>query len=308
MRDTFIRTVSALASSNAQIALLTGDLGFGVLDKFASDFPRQYINVGVAEQNMTAIAAGMALSGWKIYTYSIGNFTTLRCLEQIRNDVCYHDADVCIVSVGGGFSYGQLGMSHFSTEDLAILRALPNMRVVAPADIWEVEDLTRELAATPGPSYIRIDKGTGGAPRREEEVARLGVARTVRNGTDITLMTIGAILSEAIAAATVLAANGVQARIVSHSSLKPLDKHSIAAAARETGGIVTIEEHNVIGGLGSAVAETCLEQGIAPRYFKRIGLADCYPTIVGDQNYLRGEYQMDSFSIIAAVEEGLRSE
>jgi transketolase len=301
MRDTFIRTLRKLAGDNDRIALITGDLGFGVLDDFARELPNQYINAGVAEQNMTTIAAGMALTGWKAYTYSIANFTTLRCLEQIRNDVCYHEADVCIVSVGGGFSYGQLGMSHFATEDLAILRALPNLRIVTPSDLWEVEDLTQELAAQPGPSYLRIDKGAGGIARKDGEVARLGKARQVRNGSDITIMTVGAILSEAVEAADILAAQGIDVRIVSHSSLKPFDVEMTLAAARETGGIITVEEHTILGGLGATVAETCLDAGISPKHFKRLGLNDCFPSIVGDQRYLRAAYGMSAEHIVAAV-------
>lgn len=301
MRDTFVRILREMAAENDRIVLITGDLGFGVLDAFARELPNQYINAGVAEQNMTTIAAGMALTGWKAFTYSIANFTTLRCLEQIRNDVCYHDADVCIVSVGGGFSYGQLGMSHFATEDLAILRALPNLRVVTPSDLWEVEDLTRELAAQPGPSYLRIDKGAGGVARREGEVAKLGKARLVRAGNDITIMTVGAILSEAVGAADRLAAQGIEVRIISQSSLKPFDAEMTLAAAQETGGIITLEEHTILGGLGAVVAETCLDAGIPPRYFKRLGLNDCFPTIVGDQSYLRNAYGMSADHVVAAV-------
>jgi transketolase len=306
MRDTFINTLQELASQNDRVVLITGDLGFGVLDTYARDFANQYINVGVAEQNMTAIAAGMAMTGWKAYTYSIANFTTLRCLEQIRNDVCYHDADVCIVSVGGGFSYGQLGMSHFATEDLAILRALPNLRIVAPSDLWEVEDLTRELAQNSGPSYLRIDKGSGGLPRRPGEVAELGKARLVRAGSDITIMTIGAILAEAIEAASQLAQKGIEVRIVSHSSLKPFDEAITLAAALETGGIITLEEHTILGGLGAAVAETCLEAGLAPKCFKRLGLNDCFPTVVGDQLYLRKAYGMSAEHVVNAVINALK--
>lgn len=305
MRDAFIRTLSELTRENDRIALITGDLGFSVLDDFAAEFPDRFINAGVAEQNMTAIAAGMALSGWKTYTYSIANFTTLRCLEQIRNDVCYHDADVCIISVGGGFSYGQLGMSHFATEDLAILRALPNLRVVAPADPWEVEDLTRTLAAHPGPTYMRIDKGAGSVARRSGEVATLGKARIVAEGTDVTIMTIGGILSEAVRAAEHLAERGIKARVVSHSSLKPLDVGAILDAARETHGIVTVEEHSILGGLGGAVAETCMDHGVYPGFFSRLGLKDCYPTIVGDQLYLRSAYGMSASHIVEAITTGL---
>jgi transketolase len=305
MRDAFIRAMTGLARENSRLALITGDLGFGVLTKYAEEFPNQFVNAGVAEQNMTALACGMALSGWKTYTYSIANFTTLRCLEQIRNDVCYHDADVTVVSVGGGFSYGQLGMSHFATEDLAILRALPNMRVVAPSEKWETEDLTLALAAEPGPAYLRLDKGDGGIPRREGEVAKLGKARLVRQGSDATLMTIGAIVREAVAAAEMLAEDGVEARVLSLSSLKPFDAEAVLSAARETGGIVTVEEHNILGGLGGAVAETCLESGVAPRFFRRVGLHDEYPTVVGDQNFLRTAYRMDAAAIAATVRAAL---
>jgi transketolase len=301
MRDAFIGKLSELAKANSNVALITGDLGFGVLTKFAAEMPNQYINAGVAEQNMTAIAAGMALSGWKCYTYSIANFTTLRCLEQIRNDICYHDADVTIVSVGGGFSYGQLGMSHFATEDLAIMRAIPNIKIVAPSETWETEDLALELASLGGPAYLRLDKGKGGTERRPGETACLGKARIVREGADVTLISIGAILRECLAAAETLAQSGIEARVISISSLKPFDANSVIAAARETGGIVTVEEHTIIGGLGGSVAETLLEAGIHPGFFRRIGLSDQYPTMVGDQDFLRSAYDMDAKSIVAKV-------
>lgn len=306
MRDAFIKTLTGLANADPRIALFTGDLGFGVLTDFAKTLPNQFINAGVAEQNMMALACGMALSGWKTYTYSIANFTTLRCLEQIRNDVCYHDADVTAVSIGGGFSYGQLGMSHFATEDLAILRALPNMRVVAPAEKWETEDLTLALAGAPGPAYLRLDKGEGGVARRDGEVAVLGKARQLREGSDVTLISIGAILKEALAAADSLKRDGISARVLSISSLKPFDAETVIKAARETGGIVTIEEHNILGGLGGIVAETCLEAGAAPGFFRRIGLADCFPTVVGDQDYLRKAYRMDAQAIVEAARTALR--
>ena len=134
MRDIFIAELSKLAEENSDIILITGDLGFGVLDNFAECFPDQYLNIGVAEQNMTGVATGLALEGYKVFTYSIANFTTLRCLEQIRNDACYHDANVNVVSIGGGFGYGSLGMSHHATEDLSIMRAIPGLDVIAPSN------------------------------------------------------------------------------------------------------------------------------------------------------------------------------
>ena len=301
MRDAFIQSLTEIAEKDERVALITGDLGFGVLQNFAERFPNQFINAGVAEQNMTALACGMALSGWKVYTYSIANFTTLRCLEQIRNDVCYHDADVTVVSVGGGFSYGQLGMSHFATEDLAILRALPNMKVIAPSETWETAELTHMLAAEKGPTYLRLDKGQGGVDKQAGESVAPGKARLLREGRDVTLIGIGAIVSEAVAAAQSLANHGIEARVLAFNSLKPLDVDAISKAAQETGGIVTIEEHSVIGGLGGAVAETCLEAGLQPGFFKRIGLADAFPTIVGDQNYLREAYKLDAKAIVETV-------
>ncbi len=298
MRDAFIAELSDLARDDPSIVLITGDLGFGVLIDFAQRFPDQFVNAGIAEQNMTAMAAGMALEGHKVYTYSIANFTTLRPLEQIRNDICYHDANVTVVSVGGGFSYGQLGMSHFATEDMAILRALPGMQVIAPVDPWETRALTRQMAARPGPKYLRLDKGSAGTAEGSVEFGRM---RLVRDGSGITLIGIGAILSEALSAANILAAQGIEARVLAAHSLKPLDSGAVLEAARETGGIVTVEEHTVIGGLGAAVAELCLEAGTPPRVFARVGLADTYPTVVGDQNYLRAAYGMDSKSIADVV-------
>ena len=304
MRDAFVKALSELADADPRIVLVNGDLGFGVLTEFIEKRPSQYINAGVAEQNMTAIACGMALEGARAYTYSIANFTTLRCLEQLRNDVCYHEADVTAVSIGGGFSYGQLGMSHFATEDLAILRALPNMTVVAPSDPWQAFELTRQLHARGGPTYLRIDKDKAGLPPAPESVT-IGKARQVRDGSDAVIFSIGAILGEALAAAETLAGEGVSVRVLDVHTLKPFDADSVVAAASECGVVITVEEHNVVGGLGAAVAEACLEAGVAVRAFHRVGLNDVFPAIVGDQKFLRARYGMDAPAIAAAVRAGL---
>lgn len=306
MRDSFVKALSELADADPSVVLVNGDLGFGVLTEFIGKRPGQYINAGVAEQNMTAIACGMALEGARSYTYSIGNFTTLRCLEQLRNDVCYHDANVTAVSIGGGFSYGQLGMSHFATEDLAILRALPNMTVVAPSDPWQAYELTKQLHVRGGPTYLRIDKGKAGLPADPGSI-QIGKARLVRDGGDAVIFSIGGILSEVIQAADLLATEGIAARVVDVHTLKPFDAEAVTAAAAATGVVVTVEEHNIIGGLGGAVAEACLEAGVAIRSFRRIGLRDIYPSVVGDQRFLRKQYGMDSDAITAAVRAGVRS-
>ncbi|MGE5720866.1 MAG: transketolase family protein [Sphingomonadales bacterium] len=298
MRDSFVRALSELAAQDPSIVLVNGDLGFGVLADFVARFPDSYLNAGVAEQNMTAVACGMALTGARAYTYSIGNFPTLRCLEQLRNDVCYHRANVTVVAVGGGFSYGQLGMSHFATEDLAILRALPEMTIVAPSDPWQAYALTRQLHARGGPCYLRLDKGRADLPEGDVE---LGKARQVRDGTDAVIFSTGAILGEAIAASDLLAGSGASVRVVDVHTIKPLDVDSICETARVCANVVTLEEHVVIGGLGAAIAEACLEGGVPVRKFKRIGLQDRFPDVVGDQPFLRRRYGMDGPAIAAAL-------
>jgi transketolase len=301
LRDTFVAALSRLAEENPLIMLLTGDLGFGVLGKFAARFPRQYLNVGVAEQNLTGLATGLALEGRVVFTYSIGNFPTLRCLEQIRNDVCYHDVDVKVVSIGAGFSYGSLGISHHATEDISILRALPNMTVVSPCDLWEVAEATRALVDRPGPAVLRLDKSTALPTARPGDVFRIGRARLVRNGLDMTLVATGGILGEVLQAADALDREGVSCRVLSVHTIKPLDVESLEAAAAETGGIVTVEEHTVDGGLGGAVAENLLERGAYPRCFLRIGLRSGFSCVVGSQAYLRKVYGMDAAAIADAV-------
>lgn len=176
MRDSFLKSLTLLAKEDANVMLLTADLGFGVFESFADSFPDQYLNVGVAEQNMTGIATGLALEGKTVFTYSIGNFPTLRCLEQIRNDACYHEVNVNIVSTGGGFSYGALGMSHHTTEDLSIMRALSGVTVIAPCNGWEAEHATVQVAKQPGVSYLRIDKTSVDEDQTTDEKYKIGKA------------------------------------------------------------------------------------------------------------------------------------
>jgi len=301
MRDVFIQRLTELAESNPRLLLVTGDLGFNVLNAFAERFPRQYLNAGVAEQNMTGLATGLAMEGRVVFTYSIANFPTLRCLEQIRNDACYHAANVKVVAIGGGFSYGPLGVSHHATEDLSILRSLPELTLVAPGDDWEAAEATSALVATPGTCYLRLDRSSAPATNRPDEQFQLGRARVIREGEDMTLMAVGGILGIALEAAERLAGEGIECRVISMHTVKPLDRETIFAACRETGGMVTIEEHTIDGGLGGAVAEVCLDAGVFPKTFHRIGLRAGFSSIVGDQDFLRRQYGMDAQAIIAAV-------
>jgi transketolase len=302
MRNAFIAELSELAGADPRIMLITGDLGFGVFEDFARRYPKQFLNAGVAEQNMTGLATGLALEGRVVFTYSIANFPTLRCLEQIRNDASYHDANVKVVCIGGGFSYGALGISHHATEDIAILRSLPGLTVVSPGDEWEVRQATRALVATPGTCYLRLDKSKAPATHRAHDVFEIGVARRVREGADLTIAATGGILEVALEAAEELATrHKVQTRILSVHTAKPLDTAAVVAAARETGGLVTLEEHTVEGGLGGAVAECLLEVGVIPQAFRRIGLRAGFSSAVGSQSYLRSLYGLDKAGVVATA-------
>ena len=302
MRDAFASKLMQLGESDPRIFLVTGDLGFGVFEKFAKKCPSQFLNVGVAEQNMTGVAVGLALEGRIVFNYSIANFSTLRCLEQIRNDICHHRVNVNVVSMGGGFSYGSLGISHHATEDLSVMRALPNMTVVAPGDLWEVQQATQAIVNVDGPCYFRIDKTNAGFTQRPNEVFEIGKARRLVEGNELTLVCIGGILSVVLRAAEKLREVGLQCRVVSMHTLKPLDQIEIFDAAKNTGGILTVEEHTIEGGLGGAVAGTCLDNGIIPRCFKRIGLREGFSSIAGTQEYLRQQFGMDEASIVSAAQ------
>ncbi|AMN46437.1 transketolase [Steroidobacter denitrificans] len=301
MRNAFIQRLSELAVGDKRILLITGDLGFGVLDDFERRFPAQYLNAGVAEQNMTAVATGLALEGHVVFTYSIGNFPTLRCLEQIRNDVCYHDANVKIVSIGGGFSYGQLGMSHHATEDLSLLRALPGIVVCAPGSAFEARESVDAMIAHAGPAYLRLERAANDFTDDSANIFVFGHARKLREGSDLTLMGAGGVVSEVVAASDLLNSQGIHCRVLSLHTLKPFDKEAVLAAAEQTGGILTVEENSVLGGLGGAVAEICLEHGTRPRRFLRLGIQDTYTSLVGDQAYLRSLVGIDRGSVALAA-------
>jgi transketolase len=301
MRDVFVARLTELAEQDDRVVLITGDLGFGVLDGFRDRCPRQFINAGVAEQNMTGLATGLALDGHVVFTYSIANFAFMRCLEQIRNDAAYHDCNVNVVAVGGGFSYGALGISHHATEDLAIMRSLPGVTVFAPGDDFEASEAAVAMRERPGVSYVRLDRTgatTGAGPVPEFVV---GQARVLREGLDVTLVSTGSILVEALEAADRLNEEGISCRVLSMHTVKPLDHEALLRAARETSAVFTVEEHSVVGGLGGAAAETLLEAGVMPRCFHRIGLRIGFSSIVGSQSYLRRQYGLDAQAIYSTV-------
>lgn len=300
MRDTFVRTMVQLAKEDKNIELVTGDLGFGVLKPFWEQCPDQFTNAGIAEQNMTSVAAGMALTGKNVFTYSIGNFPTLRCIEQIRNDCAYHHANVKVVCIGGGFVYGSLGMSHQATEDLAILRALPDVVVLAPADLVEAEECTKALAKYEGTAYLRL--GRGGEKRIHDHIEnfQIGKAIKVHGGEKVAIFSTGAIFEEISITESILKENGVTPAVYTFPTVKPIDKNTILECASKFDLIVTCEEHNYISGFGSAVAEVLAELPQHARLL-RIGLHDAYSVLVGNQKYLRQQYGLDGESIAKQI-------
>ena len=306
MRAVFNKTLLEIAKQDKRIHMVLADIGYGEIEPFRDTFPERYYNVGVAEQNMTGVATGIAMEGNIAVTYSIANFPTLRCLEQIRNDACYHNANVKIVIIGGGVSYGALGMSHHSTEDIAIMRALPNMIVEVPCDNYEAIGATYAMIEHNGPFYYRCGyKGEKDIHSGPIDF-KLGKAITVKEGKDITLMFAGPIGAEVVKAAEELEKEGVSCRVVSMHTIKPIDKEMIIDSAKNTGGIITIEEHNLMGGLGSAVAEVLCDENVAPNKFKRLAFPDVNVAKIGGQAWIREQYGLQAGGIAQSIREVLK--
>lgn len=303
MRDTFTRCLEAYAAEHPELVLVTGDLGFGVLKPFMERFPEKFINAGIAEQAMMSMAAGMALEGKTVVVYSIGNFPTLRCLEQIRNCCAYHQVNVKIVCVGAGFVYGTLGMTHHATEDISALRLLPGVKVYAPADGVETEAVMGPFLSEPGVAYMRI--GRGGERRSHAEGSlkgyESGKALEQFAGSDAYILTSGNILPSAIDAAQILKEKGLSIGVASFPTVKPIDEAYLKSVCERTNVIYTLEEHTIVGGFGSAVCETvCGFEGNRPRVV-RIGLNDTYCAVVGNQTYLEKYFGLDGESVAQRV-------
>ncbi len=303
MRDTFVKTLLEIAKKDKNVYIVTGDLGFGVLKPFWNELPDQIINAGIAEQNMTSIAAGLAMQGKIVYTYSIGNFPTLRCIEQIRNDCAYHNANVKVVCVGGGFVYGSLGMSHHATEDIAMMRALPAVTVLAPGDLVEAECATRAIYEQPGTCYLRL--GRGGEKRIHEKLDSftIGKAIKIQEGENVAVFSMGAIFDEVYEACEEIKSQGFVPTVYTFPTIKPIDREVILDCAKKHKAIVTVEEHNLSGGFGSAVAEVLAEADGERAKLVRVALDDRYSSIVGSQKYLRKQYHIDAKTIIERVKE-----
>ena len=293
MRDAFIAELIQLAKTDDRIALLTGDLGFGVVEKFAEKYPDRFWNCGVAEQSMMSIAAGLAKSGMRPFVYSIANFPTFRCLEQIRNDVCYHNLPVTIVSVGGGLGYGTLGYTHHGIEDIGALRILPNIQIFSPADPIEVGEVLTRIQESDRPSYLRL--GKNGEPRIKIENQRIisGSIREIKSGTDLTVLAAGAIAENCLNAAKSLSDKSIQ--VISIPKVHPLDFDFLSNLI-ESSELVVVEEHVERGGLGSALLESFNKNNIDLK-FTHLFVKENQINQIGSQNYLRGLSGLDEDSL-----------
>jgi transketolase len=306
LRNAFADEVAKLAQEDKRVVLLSGDIGNRLFDNFKKVDGQRFLNCGVAEANMMGVAAGMALSGLRPFIYTITPFTTTRCFEQIRVDACYHKAPVIIVGTGSGLSYAELGPTHHSLEDMAILRTLPGIRVVAPCDSNELRQVVRAALQEDGPVYIRIGKKGEPAVYDHPPEIIIGRANVIRPGVDVALICAGTILSEAITAAEILQVNGIMAEVVSFHTVKPLDSEYLAQAASRFRLVCTIEEHGLIGGLGSAVAEWNIDATHKVRQL-RFGTPDEFMHEVGSQAYARAKYGLTPENIAKGILASLSS-
>ncbi len=295
MRMVFANTLIKLAEEDERICIITPDMGYGILDNFQKLFPNRYFNLGITEQNCMSVASGMALNGLKPYVYSIIPFVVHRCLEQIRVDVSYMNTDVKIIGVGSGFEYGAAGATHHGTEDMAMIRALPNMTICAPGDNYEMEEIAKLTAKTSVPTYIRIGRHNHGILNHNK--IEIGKASIIQEGKDIALIATGNMLPVAYDFAQELKKQGYLPMLVSMHTIKPIDKELIVNLIDNKYKIYTFEEHTIIGGLGSAVSEIIAESGKGVE-FKRIGINDEYSHIVGSAQYIREQFKLDLKGVI----------
>ena len=282
MRQAFVRQLLEAAKNDPDIVLITGDLGYGVLDEFARSLPAQFINAGVAEQTMASLAGGLASLNKKVFIYSIGNFSTLRCLEQIRNDICSMNHSVTVVSVGAGFSYGPQGYTHYAIEDISVMRAISKMNVYCPGDSYEVSAVVSKILNEGKPSYLRLGKGGEPLLHQSSPPNNFEEGVSLRSGTDATLIFTGAIGSQVLQATEILSSSGIEVEVISFPQISPI---SVLKIQNQSSVLFTIEEHVTRGGFGSAILEG-LSEADSARRVKMLGV-NYDGHSLGSHNYLQ---------------------
>jgi transketolase len=307
MRNNFVTQVLTEMDRNKNIFFLTGDLGFNALESIQKKFPDRFINVGIAEANMIGIAAGLALTGKKVITYSIASFITMRAFEQIRNDVCYHNLDVKIVGTGGGFNYAAHGVTHHTIEDLAIMSTLPHMTVVAPSYAWEAKEATRAVLTSKGPAYLRLGKSPIANYHKPQFDFALGKGFVIRDGRDVLLIITSNILDTALSIAdSIKKETGKSTCVVSMPTIKPLDTKLILEKVAKCKIVVTLEEHSLYGGLGSTVAMTLSQSSGAKKPLICCGIADRFIKDVGSREYLLEKAGLDANTVSKKIIKALQ--
>lgn len=286
MRTAFIKTLVQMAAQDPDVYLIVGDLGFSVVESFKNLFPDRFINAGIAEQNMIGVAAGLCMAGKKVFVYSIVPFVTMRCFEQIRVDLCYQNLPVVLVGVGGGLDYGQAGSTHHAIEDIAIMRALPGMTVVAPANKFETEQLLLQTKNLTGPAYFRLSNNQETEFYKEQEI-NLGKTAEIFYSEQNLIITTGNSLKLGMQICAELKKYNINIGLVSMHTIKPLDTGFLLKKQKTLKSVFTIEEHSVIGGLGDAVSSFISQNFENKILFKSFGIQDFYFHEIGSGNYLR---------------------
>ena len=301
MRKTALDMVHELARSDKRVVFVGSDLGIGTLDAMKKEMPERFFMEGVAEQNIIGVAAGLAMEGFIPYVNTIATFLTRRCYEQVAIDLCLHRLPVRLLASGGGLVYAPLGPTHLAVEDLAIMRALPNMTVTAPSDAAEMTRLMQASLDWPGPMYIRFGKGGDAVISRPDEDFAIGKAILKRPAGEVLLLSTGIATTRCLAAAELLAADGIPCGVLHLHTVKPLDGEAIRVLAARTRLLVTVEEHTVIGGLGSAVLEVVAEMRPAHPLVLRLGIPDAFVKDYGSQEHLLASFGLDPEGIVQAV-------
>jgi transketolase len=307
MREAFSKEIEKLAGADNRIIVLSGDIGNKMFDTFKINYPDRFYNCGISEANMTSMAAGLAMCGFKPVTYTITAFNTLRCLEQIRLDVCFQNMPVIIVGVGGGLSYASLNATHQALEDIACLRVLPNMTVICPGDAWEVRGAINAALNLNGPVYIRLAKKNEPLVHDKMPDFEIGKGIIVKSGTDICFLNTGNTLPIAMRVAAELTDSGISVQVVSMHTVKPLDQDLLKDVFSKFPHVVTIEEHSVSGGLGGSVAEWLSDQPPQKARLTRIGTPDKFMYEGGDQEHARQFFGISQDQIFAKIHNMMKS-
>ena len=297
MRNAYLNTLHKLAGEDKRVVSLVSDNGLIVYDDFRRDYPDRYFNFGISEGNMVAAAAGMASCGLIPFAYTISAFLAYRSFEFIRDDMCFQNQNVKIVGIGSGTAYSTLGPSHHATEDISVLRVLPNLTLFSPGSAMDVRHIINAAYELEGPVYIRLGTNNESEIYEKDYNFQVGKGVVVREGKDITIIVTGSIVSIVLKAADILKEKGISTRVINIHTLKPFDADIVEKAAEETRKIFTVEEHNINGGLGSIVAEVIADRRLSMDIFKRVGLRDCFAKGYGTPTEVKKMNALDEKSI-----------